>query len=249
MRQGYRLNLSISELSDCLRKNTHKVHNVMDSSLPLLRFDKDLVNLYYDEANDYLSAEKINEVLFPDVDCDVFVSYSHMDIDAAKKLAQILYEYFGVKAFVDVLFWHGCDELQRILDDKHSRLEENETLFDYNSILYSTAHVHMLLAGQLLHVIERSDCFFLLGTSNSLIDNNGKIQSSSPWIYFETLLYEHLMHNCQVNIHENFGMLFDIPNKRMVDLTLDDVDLWSRKIKGESYKSLDILYDLFYRRK
>lgn len=57
------------------------------------------------------------------------------------------------------------------------------------------------------------------------------------------------MHNCQVNIHENFGMLFDIPNKRMVDLTLDDVGLWSRKIKGKSYKSLDILYDLFYRRK
>lgn len=163
MRQGYRLNLSINELSDCLRKNTHKVHNVMDSSLPLLRFDKELVNLYYDGANDYLSAEKINEVLFPDVDCDVFVSYSHMDIDAAKKLAQILYEYFGVKAFVDVLFWHGCDELQRILDDKHSRLEENETLFDYNSILYSTAHVHMLLVGQLLHVIERSDCFSYWG--------------------------------------------------------------------------------------
>ena len=249
MRQGYKLNLSVSELSNFLRKNTSKVRCYNDELLPLLRFDKDLVNLYYDEDDDYLNAENINKVLFPNVNCDVFISYSHKDTDEAKKLAQLLYEYFGIKAFVDVLFWHGCDKLQRILDDKYSRLEDDEMLFEYKSILYSTAHIHMLLAGQLLHVIERADCFFLLGTANSLFDNDGKIQSSSPWIYFETLLYEHLMHNCQVNIQENFEMLFNISNERMVDLTLDDVDLWNREIQGKPYKSLDVLYDLFYRRK
>ena len=71
--------------------------------------------------------------------------------------------------------------------------DEDKAFYDYRKVQYSASHVHLLLIGSLLRVIENCDCLFLLGTRSSLIDENGKIQSSSPWIYFETLLYNRLM--------------------------------------------------------
>ena len=110
MRQGYRLNLSVSELSNCLRKNAYKIHNEMEELLPLLCFDKDLVNLYYDENNDYLSAEKIDKVLFHEVNYSSYSEWIDKEIKIAKQ------EFYIPNPIIAIQPW-GAERISKVVKD------------------------------------------------------------------------------------------------------------------------------------
>lgn len=110
MRQGYRLNLSVSNLSDYLRRIAYKVHNGMDELLPLLRFNKNLVNLYYDENNDYLSAEKIDKVLFHEVNYSSYSEWIDKEIKIAKQ------EFYIPNPIIAIQPW-GTERISKVVKD------------------------------------------------------------------------------------------------------------------------------------
>ncbi|MBR3624009.1 MAG: hypothetical protein IKN43_11770 [Selenomonadaceae bacterium] len=257
MRQGYFLQLDIDEFRETMENHCKPIKHLMFERLSGSKIIDDILDHYCEDGySDILDANKLNDAWFPEIRCDAFISYSHLDVDEAEELSRVFYKYFGLNVFVDSFFWNSCDELQRLIDDKYSFCDEDEAFYDYRKVQYSASHVHLLLIGQLLRVIENCDCFFLLGTPNSLINENGKIQSSSPWIYFETLLYDRLMHTRitktaglgSINESVQLKIRYPITKSKMKNLNINDlVKLNQMLCKNCNVSALNLLYDRVFR--
>ena len=129
---------------------------------------------------------------FPDIDADIFLSHSHQDEEFIIEFAALLYAVFGLKAFIDSCVWLYCDELLRKIDDSYCQFNNDNDFYDYKKRNQSTSHVHMLLNGALTKMIDSTECFIFVGTSNSIhltpsAIKEEKYSTYSPWIYSELL--------------------------------------------------------------
>lgn len=150
--------------------------NVKDITRPAL--DKYIIN------NGTLDAEKMRHDWFPKVKMDIFISHSHADKDLAIALAGIL-SYFDLKVFVDSCIWGYSDELLKAIDKECCWQEESST-YSYEKRNYSTAHVHMMLANALTHMMDQTECIIFLNTDNSVNVKSGiKNMTYSPWLFHE----------------------------------------------------------------
>ncbi|MGL4847572.1 MAG: hypothetical protein ACRC28_01395 [Clostridium sp.] len=141
----------------------------------------------YINQTGYINMSEIEKDWFPKVDCDIFLSHSHKDIELINGLVGFLHECFKVEVFVDSYIWGYCNELLKDLDEKYCK-QDNGEYYDYDKRNYSTSHVHMMLANSLNKMIYKTECIIFLDTENSLdvknIITNG---TSSPWIYSELI--------------------------------------------------------------
>ena len=255
MRQGYRMNFAIEELEARL-KHCQPVKRLVIRSETYENFKNDFLGYYLkDGSSNVFDAAKLNDGWFPEINCDVFVSYSHLDVDDAECIADLLYQYFGLSAFVDSFFWKSCDELQKMIDDTYSTVDYDEDIYDYRKVQYSASHVHLLLVGQLLRVIENSDCFLLWGTPNSLINENGEIQSSSPWIYFETLLYDRLIRTERkrlaafesMNESMRYQISYPICTENIKTVSIEDMIELNMRINNTGREdALNMMHDMLF---
>jgi len=141
------------------------------------------------KGKDVIDAEQLADHLFPSKKAHVFLSHSHRDADQAIELAVALQDK-GLDVFVDSCVW---GHFHRLLDDLNEvyaepqRKPEGGVVYDYRKVTDLTAGVHMMLAGALQAMIDRSELFVLLNTSNSIPMNNfaGVDRTFSPWIYSE----------------------------------------------------------------
>lgn len=171
--------------------------------------------LYGDNA---LSAQEIERSLFPIFDADVFISHSHEDEREVINLALNL-ESMGLKAFVDSCYWGYAGDLQRKIDDKFSKSNNNEYHYEYKNVLHTSANINNILTSALHGMIDKSELFLFLGTDNSTLvseEFSGKKQLKSPWISSELMFAQRVRPSLRKQINyagEAFAM--DSANARM----------------------------------
>lgn len=149
------------------------------------RMFDELKQYLLDETNT-LSAEKIQDHLFPNIEADIFLSHAHADEDKVIELA-ICLEKIGFKVFVDSCVWGNAFELLKEIDNTYCK-HTNGSSYSYESRNFSTANVYMILNTALHRMIEKAELFIFLGTENSIYLGNSIEQQESlvsPWIFSE----------------------------------------------------------------
>ena len=74
----------------------------------------------------------------------LFLSHSHDDIEAVKKLTTLL-EKNGQKVFIDSIYWNYFEKLLKRIDDKYA-LNQDRNSYSYEKRNITTAVVHNLLS-------------------------------------------------------------------------------------------------------
>lgn len=217
----------------------------------------------YLKENKALDGDAMRKDWFPEIDADIFISHSHTDKDLAICLVGWLYKEFKIKAFIDSMIWGYADDLLYAIDDKYCRTEDGSH-FIYENRNYSTSHIHIMLTAALNKMIDKSECFFFIKTSNSITTEKAIKQAGtySPWIYSEIetsriirkrplkdyrkiTTSEIRMYSAknQVFLNENLKIEHPLDTEHLESLTKWELILWKQHKDREQYKfPLDLLY-------
>ncbi|MCO8161091.1 toll/interleukin-1 receptor domain-containing protein [Pseudomonas sp. 21LCFQ010] len=154
-----------------------------------------VVNLkkYFLSDGRSIDAEQVAKHLFPQMQCDVFISHSFNDRDKAVQLAHDLGQY-GITAFIDSVFWGSSYDLLRAIDNKYS-IPEGKTQYDYQRVTRSAGHVNIILATALQKMIMNSSMLIFLSTENSISTKHSiqdEKKTHSAWIHME-LMFSHML--------------------------------------------------------
>ena len=69
-------------------------------------------------TNDKVNGSKMQEIWFPQMDADVFISHSHNDERTAIALAGWFKSIFNINSFIDSCIWGHSDNLLKAIDRK-----------------------------------------------------------------------------------------------------------------------------------
>lgn len=149
-----------------------------------------------------IEVKSIENMWFPNVRCHVFLSHSHHDEEKALILAGYLKEKCDVEVFVDSCIWKYSNELLKILDEHYSKTEFGH--YNYSLRNITTTQVHLILNMALAKMINSTECFMFLKTSNSTFNKKdySVTQTESAWICDE-LLIASLLARRSKTIHRN----------------------------------------------
>ena len=141
-----------------------------------------------------LDVEKWTKASLPEINADIFLSHSHKDIILARRLAGYLNEYLGLKVFIDSFFWDNIADVQKELDELYatSECDCGEKTYEYLKRNKIATHVNIMLTSALTNMIDKTDFFFFLNTSNSTIE---KDQTTSAWIHHELMIADVIIKN------------------------------------------------------
>lgn len=207
-----------------------------------------------------IDVNKIEKDWFPEIKADIFISHSHADEHLAITLSGWLFKNYKIKCFIDSCVWGYANDLLRNIDNEYcvGKRDENDKILFYSYEMRndSTSHVHMILNGALMKMIDNTECFMFLSTPNSLILKKEITNNStySPWIYSELLfsklvrhkkLYEYRKKSSIEMKHydQHITMKYDVDMSHMETLNAVDLfyvaDFFTNKNK---YDFLDNLY-------
>lgn len=135
-----------------------------------------------------LDANKLIEEWFPQDEYHIFISHSHKDLDIAERLANWLYQQFGLKSFIDSHVWGYANDLLKELNDRYAKSDGDS--YNYIPAVANAAHVHLMLSTALSEAIDKAECLFFLNTENTLQDitlkdGSEEQRTASPWIMSE----------------------------------------------------------------
>lgn len=207
--------------------------------------------------NGAIDATQLQEDWFSSVPAHIFISHSHADEKLAMAVAAALEDKLELDCFIDSCVWGNADDLLKEIDNEYC-LQSSGKMYDYAKRNRSTSHVHMMLQGALVKMIDRSECVIFLNTPKSMVvkqDLTLKSRTSSPWIYSEILatrLIEKrepertIRERVQASL-EHRGMdempafHHDLDLKHLTAMSSTQLDLWlGSGRRGES--ALDALY-------
>ncbi|RAI62153.1 hypothetical protein DOZ80_31425 [Pseudomonas fluorescens] len=217
------------------------------------------------KGKDVIDADKIANHLFPTQDSHIFLSHSHADEVDAIRLAVSL-EKKGLKVFVDSCVW---EYFQNLVDDLNMQYSEPETTqgiihYNYEKATQVSVSVHMMLVGALQAMIDRTETFIFLNTSNSApLKNYERFDRTfSPWIYSELQFSQFAEQRFPERVSQEAGMVLDGIQERMfksiarADMTMaykafnkhlpkvsgNDLKHWYAGLSDSGLKALDNLY-------
>lgn len=182
---------------DILKKVCNSGNDEMFSGQDQENIKKYVWEIVNDESNLQLDGDLIKKDWFPDMNADIFLSHSHIDLCTARRIKALL-EYFGIKVFVDSTVWRYADDLLLDIDKNYSKI--NGRRYDYKKRNQTTAAVHLMLSTALTQVMDRAEAVFFLNTRNSTIksylgDDDNEAVIASPWIYHEIMMTKYLRDN------------------------------------------------------
>ena len=202
----------------------------------------------------------IQKTWFPEIECDIFISHSHLNEDTAFALAGWLWENFELKAFIDSSIWGYADDLLWELDKKFC--SNGKDSFNYRQRNHSTSHVHMMLSTAISMMIHKTECLFFLNTPQSIKSYGSIDKTQSPWLYLEIATSQfvektkpmrpvleskrHLYSEGSENLEKGFKAEYEITAalKGLTKLEFEDLILWE-KYPITMQHPLDDLYDLY----
>lgn len=189
-------------------------------------------------VNRELQASEIENQWFPSFEADVFLSHSHKDEKSIIAFAGYL-SSLGIKPFVDSCIWGYSNDLLREIDNEYcvSSRDENGSIetYDYQKRNRSTSHVHMILNGALMKMMDKTECLLFIDSPNSLKTSDIKHgTTNSEWIYSELLMTQYLRRTKpkRKQIHFRFSqsvenielaVTYDVNISHMKELTIRDL--------------------------
>lgn len=210
----------------------------------------------YTSENGTLNGNRIQEVWFPFIQCDVFISHSHADKDRALGLAGWLLKEFGLTSFVDSTVWGHADILLKRIDNSNCRTPDG-FYYDYDLRNGSTSHVHLMLCMALAKMIEQTECLFFLNP-NSIQTPEAINRSKSPWIYYEIgisallkqteprLFRRGVMLKALSYIRESLDIEYELGDQHLRRINNETLDRWLNRFNDRPQQNnlhaLDFLY-------
>lgn len=196
-----------------------------------------------------LDAARVEDDWFPSIKEDIFLSHSHQDEYYVIALAGF-FESLGMSTFVDSAVWGYCNDLQKEIDDKYCWKKESKT-YSYERRNNSTAHVHAILMGALMKMIDNTECLIFVNTPNSMDASDIKMDvTRSPWIYSELLMTQVIRKSEPIRKgqaffearHDGLEMTFPVDLSEMNELSIDNIiDAYNEK-NEVGKKLLDRIY-------
>lgn len=174
-----------------------------DQSLPIFDISKGKESVYkklsfFVDSSGVIDGGKLQSYTFPMGEqdkYDVFISYSHNDIELATKLSSYLQNCCKLKVFLDYYVWKSADGLLKKIDDKYCK-SKDKVHYIYGRRNFSTSHVHAMLSMALLDIIDNTECCIFLDSNHSIhlsdLKNTNKARTLSPWIYEELSFMRYL---------------------------------------------------------
>lgn len=107
--------------------------------------------------------------------------------------------------------WGYSDDLLRQIDNEYCVSKTNPdgsiNSYNYQKRNQSTAHVHMMLNGALMKMMDSTECLIFLDTPNSLKAKNvSNGTTNSGWIYSELLMSKLLRRLDPIRKSMNFAL-------------------------------------------
>jgi len=143
-------------------------------------FVKNFVN-YIENNEGIISVADILENVFPEIECDIFLSHAHKDNSKVINLANFLEEKYECKVFIDSIFWGNVFDLLRQIDNKCCIIKDSGN-YNYTKRNFTTSNLFLILNTALHKMIDKTNYFFFLETKQSTKENQNLI---SPWIFSE----------------------------------------------------------------
>ncbi|MFA7056343.1 MAG: hypothetical protein WC155_02115 [Candidatus Cloacimonadales bacterium] len=211
--------------------------------------------------NSEINGTLLEQEWFPQLKFDIFISHSHRNELYALTLAGWLSETFGLKAFIDSYVWGFSDELLKNIDNKYCKNKDKNNSYSYEQRNISTSHIHMMLNSALLKMIDRTECFIIIETNESITTHEifGEKRTYSPWIYSELLISNLIRkrskesHRSHViikrgqkksNLLEHFRVSYMVDFDHLIPITFIDLDKWKDSYESDQ-NALDLLYKLY----
>jgi len=215
-----------------------------------------------------IEVKSIENMWFPNVKCHVFLSHSHHDEDKALILAGYLKEKCDVDVFVDSCIWKYSNDLLKLLDEHYCKTRFGH--YDYSLRNITTTQVHLILNMALAKMINSTECFMFLKTSNSMFRKKDFLvaQTESAWICDELLIASLLarrskkIHRKEFRMEHSFSInesfqgiprfIYDISfmdlkkltyNQLLEIATLSSSEYYGDAILSRAERFLDLLYD------
>lgn len=197
-----------------------------------------------------LDGNEIEEVWFPKIDSQVFISHSHTDTDLAFALSGWLKAKFGVSSFIDSAVWGYRGDLIRKLS--HG--------LDSSDTQKMVEHVDCMLVKSLMQMIDQCECLIFLNTPNSICAQGVLAKTLSPWLFYELNVSRYIrlnvprrhllrksaeMNESVLNSQENFSRMIvhSVQVNHLMSLDVGKLREWrisADGLKGEF--ALDKLY-------
>jgi len=215
--------------------------------------------------NKDLDGTKIINSWFPQINAHIFISHSHRDEDSVIKLAEWLNYHFNINSFIDSCIWGYGNDLSKILDDKFSWLDKENRIYEYEKVLNSTGHVHMMLSTALTTMMDKTECLIFYDSPNSIKPFKEIDKTESPWIYSEIAISQMLRQNIPARvrskrlfeeklnlyalerreIQKSLTIKYDLFNKHLINIDADTLNNWASYPTPETAeKALDLLYEI-----
>lgn len=201
--------------------------------------------------NGTIDGTSLIDSYFPTFHKDVFLSYSHDDQDVAYMVAGLLTGCFGLKVFMDSMFWGSADALLQEIDDEYCSQEKSNT-YSYWKRNLSTSHVHAMLTSAIMRAMDQAEAVIFLNTPHSAPSIGDAIAhggygdyTMSPWIYEEMLLTTvlrevdwreyrrewRLDEGALEHFEKSLKVAYKLPKERLIPLTLDDIMEWHGRLE------------------
>ena len=205
-----------------------------------------------------IDGTKLSDGVFPIIQSDVFISYSHDDEALVKMIVGLLTSVFGLSIFIDSLFWGSADSLLKSIDDRYCKNAFPSNDYDYNKRNFSTSHVHAMLTSAIMKAIDEAEVVIFINTPNSVPDLKNSIDRKgydeytlSPWIYEELLCTslirqrdweEYRIQAITESMHyrfdsnEKLNIKYKLPKDNLIPLTMNDITEWSKRYQNKDIR-------------
>lgn len=166
-----------------------------------------------------INGTRLQEEWFPsefyDSQFQVFISHSHKDEGTVKRLAGFLQKHYGIRSFIDSLYWGYVNDLQKSLDDFYASFErDGKKYYNYDTRNFLTANVHIMLSMALMKMMDACECLIFVDSDNSLKYSKGQAQTPSSWIYEEMGFSKRLRVNVPARYKEKINVTLNESSER-----------------------------------
>lgn len=246
--------------------NQNSFQNITISSIDKITGNK-ITSDYKKQIKESLSIKfKNDEIIdgsatqnewFPQIECDIFLSHSHKDLDKAKNFAGWIKNKFKLNVFIDSNIWGNVNELLRKIDNEYCYDKIKKT-YSYEKRNITTSHAHMMLINAISEMMDKTECLMFFETLNSISIKKAIHETESPWIYSELFLSKILRQaNKGVLIRgknkKSLSMIeakkpkiyYSVDTSHLIELSNIDLKAWyqlSSKSENLDTHPLDLLY-------